>query len=44
MNDPLHQPMSQRDYVLVNFSTEADLQEATLLQSLGFIQDIYLQS
>ena len=44
MNDPLHQPMSQRDYVLVHFSPKADLQEVTLLQSLGFIQDIYLQS
>ena len=42
MNDVSHQPMSKRDYVLVNFSADADIQEATLLQTLGFIQDIYL--
>ena len=41
-SDKTYQTMAQRDYVMVNFSPLADLQETTLLQSLGFIQDIYL--
>ncbi len=42
-SDKSYQTMSQRDYVMVNFSQLADEQEATLLQSIGFIQDTYLQ-
>ena len=41
-SDTSFQTMSQRDYVMVNFSQQADEQEATLLQSIGFIPDTHL--
>ena len=41
-SDTSYQTMSQRDYVMVNFSQQADKQEATLLQSIGFVQDTHL--
>lgn len=41
-SDSSYQTMAQRDYVMVNFSQQADEQEATLLQSIGFIQDTHL--
>ena len=41
-SDNSYQTMSQRDYVMVNFSQQADEQEATLLQSIGFVQDTHL--
>ena len=33
-----HQTMAERDYVLVNFSAEADAQEQSLIQSLGMVR------
>lgn len=41
-SDNSFQTMSQRDYVMVNFSQQADAQEVTLLQSIGFIPDTHL--